>query len=161
MDQALYEFGSITPPPSQNISSYLKGQLYLGCATLLAKRAIKDPGAWRDTTKLTGLLFLGAFDREPIPQHSSLGGVRKVLAGHILQILAGGYSQWVERVIGSSSNMGERLHKVVFRATDQRDKTPAALHIRKLSAAVQACPQQQSCPPTALPTSLTTAITYT
>ena len=73
MDQALYEFGSITPPPSQNISSYLKGQLYLGCATLLAKRAIKDPGAWRDTSKLTGLLFFGAFDGEVIPQQSSLG----------------------------------------------------------------------------------------
>ena len=45
-----------------------------------------------------------------------------VLAGHMLQLLAGGDSQWVKRVMGSSSNMGERLHKAVFRATDQRDR---------------------------------------
>ena len=71
-DQALNEFGSITPP-SQNILFHFKMQLYLGCATLLAKRAIKDPGARRDTSKLTGFIFLAAFDGEVIPQQSSLG----------------------------------------------------------------------------------------
>ena len=122
MDQALYEFGSITPPPSQNILSHFKGQLYLGCATLLIKRAVNDQGAWRNTSKLAGLLFLGAFGGEVVPQHSSVGGVRKVIAGHILQLLAGGDSQWVERVVEVGSNMGERLHKAVFEARDQRDK---------------------------------------
>ena len=136
MDQALYEFGSITTPPSQNILSHFKGQLYLGCATLLAKRAINDPGAWKDTSKLTGLLFLGAFDGEVVPQHSSFGGVRKVIAGHMLQLLAEGDSQWVERVMGSSSNMGKRLHKAVFRAMDQRDKmnTSCLAHQKAVSS---------------------------
>ena len=77
MDQTLYELGSISPPPSQNLLSHYKGQLYLGCATLLIKRAVKDVGAWRDTSKLTGLLLLGAFSGSVVPQHSRIGGVRK------------------------------------------------------------------------------------
>ena len=103
MDQALYEFGSITPPPAQNLLSHFKGQLYLGCATLLVKRAVKDQGAWRDTSKLAGLLLLGAFAGEVVTQHSNVGGVRKVIAGHMLQLLASGDSQWVERVLGAGS----------------------------------------------------------
>ena len=122
MDQALYEFGSISPPPSQNLLSHYKGQLYLGCATLLIKRTVKDQGAWRETNKLAGLLLLGAFGGEVVPQHSGVGGVRKVIAGHMLQLLAGGESQWVERVLSGCSNIGERLHKAVFIVLDQKEK---------------------------------------
>lgn len=119
MDQALYEFGSISPPQSQNLLSHFKGQLYLGCATLLVKRAVNDQGAWRDTTKLAGLLFLGAFAGEVVLQHSNVGGVRKVISGHMVQLLANGDSQWVERVLGVGSNIGERLHKAVFVVRDK------------------------------------------
>ena len=122
MDQALYEFASIIPPPSQNLLSHFKGQLYLGCATLVIMRALKDQESWRDTSKLAGLLFFGAFGGEVVPRHSSVGGVRKVVAGHMLKLLAGGDSQWVEKVVGLGSNMGEKLHKAVFVVRDQREK---------------------------------------
>ena len=122
MDQSLYELGSISPPPSQNLLSHFKGQLNLGCATLLIKRGVKDQGAWRDTSKLAGILLLGAFGGTVVPQYSRLGGVRKVISGHLLKQLAGGDSEWVERVLGIGSNMGERLHKAVFVVRDQREK---------------------------------------
>ena len=118
MDQALYEFGTITPPLSQNLLSHCKGQFYLGCATLLIKRAAT--GALRDSRKLAGLLFLGAFGAEVVPQHSSVGGVRKVIAGHMLRLLAGEDSQWLERLVGS--NMMEKMHNALFMLSDQRDK---------------------------------------
>ena len=51
MDQALYEFGSISPPQSQNLLSHFKGQLY---PTLMVKRAVSDQGAWRIKTMLAG-----------------------------------------------------------------------------------------------------------
>ena len=108
MDQALYEFGSISPPQSQNLLSHFKGQLYLGCATLLIKRAVNDEGAWMDKVKLAGLLLLGAFVGEVVPQHSNVGGVRKVISGHMLQLLASGDSEWVERVMGVGSNIGDQ-----------------------------------------------------
>ena len=89
MGQALYEFGFITPPPSQNILSHIKGQLYLGRATLLIMRAVKDQGAWRDARKLGWASLIWE-----LFQHRSVEGVRKVIAGPILQLLAGGHSQW-------------------------------------------------------------------
>ena len=49
MDQALYEFGSVTSSPPLNLLSHFKGQLYLGCATLLVNRAVQNQGVWRDT----------------------------------------------------------------------------------------------------------------
>ena len=110
MNQALYEFGSISPPQSQNLLSHFKGQLYLGCATLLVKRAVNDQAAWRDTTKLAGLLFLGAFAGEVVLQHSNVGGVRKVISGHMVQLLANGdWRQSVGRedVGGGQQHRGE------------------------------------------------------
>ena len=121
MDQALFEFGAITPPPSHDLLSHFKGQLYLGCATLLIKRAVNDQEAWRNISQQAGLLFLEAYGGEVVPQQKIIGGVRKVIAGHMLQLLAGGDSQWVERVV-ISSNMVERLHEAVFVVREQRDK---------------------------------------
>jgi len=46
--------------------------------------------------------------------------VRKVVAGQMLQLLASGDSQWVERVVGIVSNMGKRLHKAVCVVRGQR-----------------------------------------
>ena len=119
MDQSLYEFGSITPPPSQSLLSHFRGQLFLGCATLLIKRAVKDHGAWRDTSKLAGLLFLKAFVEEVVPRHSSVGRVRKVIAGHMLLLIAGEDSQWLESLLGI--NM-VKMNNAVFELTDQRNK---------------------------------------
>ena len=60
------------PTLSQNILSHIKGQLYLGRATLLIMRAVKDQGAC-----------------------SSVWGVRKVIAWPMLQLLAGWWRQSV------------------------------------------------------------------
>ena len=70
MDQVLYDFGSITPTAPHGIVSHFKGQLYLGCATLLVKKAVKDQGLWRDSSDLPGLLFLLAFDETVVSQYS-------------------------------------------------------------------------------------------
>ena len=53
--------------------------------------------------------------------------MRKVIAGPMLQLPAGGNCQWGERVVGVASNMGERLHKAMFVVRDQIN-TSSSLH---------------------------------
>jgi len=44
----------LSSPSSESV--HFKEQLYLDCATLLIKRAVKGQGAWSDTSNLTELL---------------------------------------------------------------------------------------------------------
>ena len=122
MDQALADFTSISPPPQQKVVSHFKGQFYFGCANLLVKRAVKDDGSWRDTSKLVGLLYLGAFSNDITPEWSGVGSMRKVVSGHQLLSLADGDKQWSDRIMSVGSNVGERIFKAVFIVRDHRDR---------------------------------------
>ena len=112
----------VSPPPRQEVISHFKGQLFFSCANLLIKRASKDEGSWRDTSKLAGLLYLGAFGCDILPQWSGVGSMRKVVSGHMLHSIAGGDRQWSDRILSLGSNVGERVFKAVFIVRDQRDK---------------------------------------
>ena len=48
--------------------------------------------------------------------------MRKVVSGHMLHIMAGGDTQWSDRLISLGSNVGERLFRSVFIVRDQRDR---------------------------------------
>ena len=122
MDLAMTDLCAVSPPPRQEVISHFKGQLFFSCANLLIKRASKDEGSWRDTCKLAGLLYLGAFGCEILPQWSGVGSMRKVVAGHMLHSIAGGDRQWSDRILSLGSNVGERIFKAVFIVRDQRDK---------------------------------------
>ena len=104
------------------LQSHFRGQLFLNSATLLIKRAVKDEGSWRDTSKLVGLLYLGAHGCDLVSEWSGVGSMRKVVSGHMLQSLSGADKQWSDRILGVGSNVGDKLFKAVFIVRDQRDK---------------------------------------
>ena len=120
MDLALADLAAVSPAPS--LVSHFKGQLYHNCANLLIKQAAKDEGSWRDTSKLVGLLYLGAFGSEILDSWREVGSVRKVVSGHMLHTIAGGDKQWTDRIMSLGSNVGEKIFKAVFIVRDQRDK---------------------------------------
>jgi hypothetical protein len=49
--------------------------------------SLKDQGGWMDTSKLAGLFFVRAFGGEVVSQHISVGGVRRVIVGCMLQLM--------------------------------------------------------------------------
>ena len=78
MDQAMRDYTSISPPPPQSEVSHFKGQLFYGCANILIKRAVKDEGSWRDVSKLVGLLYLGAYSCQIMPQWTGKLGINDI-----------------------------------------------------------------------------------
>ena len=122
LDLSMTDLLAVSPPPRQELISHFKGQFFFSCANLLIKRASKDEGSWRDTSKLVGLLYLGAFGCDILPEWSGVGSMRKVVSGHLLHSIAGGDQQWSDRILSLGSNVGERIFKAVFIVRDQRDK---------------------------------------
>ena len=135
LDQALEQFGGVEPAPPRPLISHFRAQLYLGCAVLLTKRALKDPSSWREGARLAGLLYLAAWAGDVAPECAAQGAVRRVVAAHLVTQLAAGEPDWVERVAGLS-NAGERVHKAVFVTRDQRDKMASSC----LAAQTSLCP---------------------
>ena len=120
-DQALHELALTSPAPSPALLAHYRGQVALHCAALLAKRALKDPGSWREGAKLAGVLYLEGWSSESPRELEGRGGSRKAVAGHMLRALQGEDREWGERLAGQSgASLGERLHRAVFCARDQR-----------------------------------------
>ena len=113
MDQALGKLGSMCHPSTPDMCHF-KGQLYLGCATLLMMRSTKDKRAWKKNKRLVELLILEAFQGEVVPQHYCDGGTRKVIAGHMWEQLCDEESEQFIKIWGIDRNIGERLYSVVF-----------------------------------------------
>lgn len=135
LDQNLEQFGGVEPAPPRPLLSHFRSQLYLGCAVLLTKRALKDPSSWREGARLAGLLYLAAWAGDVAPECAAQGAVRRVVAAHLVTQLAAGETDWVERVSGLS-NAGERVHKAVFVTRDQRDKMASSC----LASQTSLCP---------------------
>ena len=66
MDLAVQELCSLSPPVPPVTVSHWQSQFMLHCASLLTKRAVKDPAIamWRDYSKLVGQLYLAAWSGE-------------------------------------------------------------------------------------------------
>ena len=121
MDQAVHELSQCNNPSASCSLQHLRGQLALNCAALIAKRALKEPSSWRDGSKLSGILYLLAWTLEGSKEEEGRSKSRKTVAGHMLRTLQGDDVEWAERLVGQAGpGLGERLHKAVFCARDQR-----------------------------------------
>ena len=82
-----------------SLPHYLRTCRLISLCHLAGQKGSEGPeGAWRDTSKLAGLLLLGDLSE------------RKVICG---QLLASGDSQWLKRVMGWVATSGIRLQKAI------------------------------------------------
>ena len=117
LDQCLNDFMKFKETPNPSLNSHFESELYLNCATLLVRRAMKNPKEKMKWMRWAGLLCQSALEGEVATECKIQGETRRAVAADFLE------THPITQEDGRESEiMGNRVYNAVFK-TSRKKKT--------------------------------------